>query len=180
MPAVEQASSRESPSSVKLNYRWVKCEVTCQPPNNHSLPHTVPRILPPCRLAPRTLPPPPEIRRCIPRTAHTRSMWNTMPDYRLLWKVHCENYVYQIGLAISTKKIPGSSICTLTIPKNRGHSRLPKVTVSEKNLSLTTTHSARNQELDFLLPRPFAAESSRCGTELTLLGTFAPWYFLSE
>jgi len=26
--AVEQAFSRESPSSVKLNYRWVKCEVT--------------------------------------------------------------------------------------------------------------------------------------------------------
>ena len=26
---VEQASLPESPSSVKLNYRWVKCEVTC-------------------------------------------------------------------------------------------------------------------------------------------------------
>jgi len=26
--AVEQASSRDSPSLVKLNYRWVKCEVT--------------------------------------------------------------------------------------------------------------------------------------------------------
>jgi len=28
LPTVEQASLRESPSSVKLNYRWVKCEVT--------------------------------------------------------------------------------------------------------------------------------------------------------
>jgi len=45
LPAVEQSSSLESPSSVKLNYRWVKCEVTC--------------ILPPRRFAPCTLPPPP-------------------------------------------------------------------------------------------------------------------------
>jgi len=28
LPAVEQASSRESPSSVKLNYHCVKCEET--------------------------------------------------------------------------------------------------------------------------------------------------------
>ena len=45
--AVEQASSRESPSLVKLNYRWVKCgwPASHRPITAYLAP--VPRILPP-------------------------------------------------------------------------------------------------------------------------------------
>ena len=78
LPAVEQASLQESPSSVKLNYRWVKCEVTRSPPTNHSLPRNVPRILPTRRLAPCTLP--------RPQGGEKRREWRCENDQ---WRCAC-------------------------------------------------------------------------------------------